>query len=211
MKNWLLTLPQAGKSKVKADAVPAETSLPGVQMATLLLCPHNVASALSLLLFIRVLIHPKKSILKAPQVRSGKSLWTREPCLWRGRPQVSSFTGNRKDGAVNGPEGFQRNRKAWRTSWDKKLKLGGMCMLSPVTLCDPMDYGPSGSSVHGILQARILEWVAIPFSRGSSQPRDWTQVSCIASRFFTLWATREALTNLDQLLKAHFQSSTLWE
>ena len=60
------------------------------------------------------------------------------------------------------------------------------------TLCDPMDCSPPDSSVHGISQARILEWVAIPFSRGSSQPRDWTQVSCIASRFFTLWATREA-------------------
>ena len=47
-------------------------------------------------------------------------------------------------------------------------------------------------TVHGILQARILEWVAFPFSRGSSQPRHWTQVSCIASRFFTSWATREA-------------------
>ena len=47
-------------------------------------------------------------------------------------------------------------------------------------------------TVHGILQARILEWVAIPFSRGSSQPRDWTQVSCLAGRFFTSWATREA-------------------
>ena len=46
--------------------------------------------------------------------------------------------------------------------------------------------------VHGILQARILEWVAFPFSRGSSQPRDQTQVSCIAGRFFTSWATREA-------------------
>ena len=46
------------------------------------------------------------------------------------------------------------------------------------TLCDPMDCSPPGSSVHGILQARILEWVAIPFSRGSSQPRDQTQVSC---------------------------------
>ena len=45
-------------------------------------------------------------------------------------------------------------------------------------------------SVHGILQARILEWVAIPFSRGSSWPRDWTRVSCIAGRFFTSWATR---------------------
>ena len=53
-------------------------------------------------------------------------------------------------------------------------------------------YSPPGSSVHGIFQARILEWVAIPFSRGSSQPRDRTQVSHIAGRFFTVWATREA-------------------
>ena len=48
-------------------------------------------------------------------------------------------------------------------------------------------------SVHGILQAIILEWVAVPFSRGSSKPRDWTQVSCIAGRFFTSWTMREAL------------------
>ena len=54
------------------------------------------------------------------------------------------------------------------------------------TLCDPMD-----CRVHGILQARILEWVAFPFSRGSSQPRDGTQLSPIAGRFFTSWATRE--------------------
>ena len=60
------------------------------------------------------------------------------------------------------------------------------------TLCDPMDCNPPGSSVYEILQARILEWVAIPFSRGSSQPRDWTQVSCTAGRFFTNWATSEA-------------------
>ena len=48
-------------------------------------------------------------------------------------------------------------------------------------------------TVRGIFQARILEWVAIPFSRGSSQPRDHTQVSRIAGGFFTVWATREAL------------------
>ena len=54
------------------------------------------------------------------------------------------------------------------------------------TLCDPMDCSPPGSSVHGILQARILEWVAIPFSRGSSQPKDRTQVSCISGRYFHL-------------------------
>ena len=59
-------------------------------------------------------------------------------------------------------------------------------------LCDPIDCSPPGSSVHGILQARILEWVAMPFSRGSSPPRDWTQVSHIAGGFFTFWATREA-------------------
>ena len=55
------------------------------------------------------------------------------------------------------------------------------------TPCEPMDY-----SIPGILQARILEWVAFPFSRGSSQPRDGAQVSHIASGFFTSWTTREA-------------------
>ena len=60
------------------------------------------------------------------------------------------------------------------------------------TLCDPMDCSLPGSSIHGILQARALEWGAIAFSRGYSQPRDWTQVSHIAGRHFNLWATREA-------------------
>ena len=64
-----------------------------------------------------------------------------------------------------------------------KVKVTQLCP----TLCDPMDY-----TVHGILQARILEWVAFPFSRGSSQPRDQTQVSHSAGRFFTSWTTREA-------------------
>ena len=64
--------------------------------------------------------------------------------------------------------------------------------LSHVWLCDPMDCSPPGSLSIGILQARILEWVAISFSQGSSQPRDWTQVSCIAGTCFNIWATREA-------------------
>ena len=55
-----------------------------------------------------------------------------------------------------------------------------------------MDYSPSSSSFYGILQARILEWVVISFSRGSSWPKDWTQVSCIAGSFSTIWPTREA-------------------
>ena len=64
-----------------------------------------------------------------------------------------------------------------------KVKVIQSCL----TLWDPMDY-----TIYGILQARMLEWVAFPFCRGSSQPRDRTQVSCIAGRFFTSWATREA-------------------
>ena len=76
---------------------------------------------------------------------------------------------------------------------DTMLRQCKMChemkwkVLSHVQLWDPMDY-----RVHGILQARILEWVAFPFSKGSSQSRDWTQVSSIAGRFFTSLATREA-------------------
>ena len=68
-------------------------------------------------------------------------------------------------------------------STDGHLKVAQLCLA----LCDPMDY-----VVYGILQARILEWVAIPFSRGSFQPRVRTQVFCIAGGFFTSWATREA-------------------
>ena len=64
-----------------------------------------------------------------------------------------------------------------------ELKVAQSCL----TLHDPMDY-----TVLGILQARIVEWVAFPFSRGSSQPRDRTQDSRLAARFFTSWATREA-------------------
>ena len=63
-----------------------------------------------------------------------------------------------------------------------EVKVAQSCL----TLCDPMDCRPPGSSVRGILQARILEWVAIPFSRGSSQARDRTQGSCITGKFFTI-------------------------
>ena len=67
--------------------------------------------------------------------------------------------------------------------WEVKVKIA---QSSPI-LCNPM-----GHTVHGILQARILEWVAFPFPRGSSQPRDQTQVSCIADEFFINWVIREA-------------------
>ena len=65
------------------------------------------------------------------------------------------------------------------------MKVKVLVTQSCLTLCDPIDCSPPDSSVHGILQARILEWVAIPFSRGSSQPKDQTCISYIAGRFFT--------------------------
>ena len=73
----------------------------------------------------------------------------------------------------------------WFTSTSPVLHL--VTQLCP-TLCNPMDYSPPGSSI----QATILEWVAIPSSRGSSQPRDQSPLSCIAGGFFTIWDTREA-------------------
>ena len=73
----------------------------------------------------------------------------------------------------------------------QKIVQVKVAQLGP-TLCNPMGCSPPGSSVHGILQASILKWEAILFSRGSSQPKDQSQVSCIAGRFFTIWATREA-------------------
>ena len=66
-----------------------------------------------------------------------------------------------------------------------------MKSLSRVQLCDSVDCSLPGSSVHGIFQAKILEWVAISFFRGSSRPRDWTQVFRVVARHFTIWATRE--------------------
>ena len=68
------------------------------------------------------------------------------------------------------------------------------------TLCNPMNCSLPGFSVHGILQARILQWVAISSSRGSSQSRDWTWLSCISGGFFTIWAPREVWIHQKSLI-----------
>ena len=103
---------------------------------------------------------------------------------------------------------------SWTTRKAHELR-GATILLKPthakslqscLILCDPMGCSRPGSFVHGILQARILEWGAMPSSRGSSQPRDRTQVSHNAEGFFTIWATMEApwsvifcCSNLDRL------------
>ena len=82
-----------------------------------------------------------------------------------------------------------RRNLHWLWSEVKWTEVTRLCL----TLCDPMDCSLSGSSVHGIFQAGVLEWIAISFSRASSRPRNRTRVSRIAGRCFTIWATREAL------------------
>ena len=81
----------------------------------------------------------------------------------------------------------ERDRLKTINKHDMNMKVKVKVAQPYPTLCNPMD-----CVVHGILQARILKWVACPFSRGSSQPRDQIQVSCIAGKFFTNWAIREA-------------------
>ena len=78
-------------------------------------------------------------------------------------------------------------------TWPKTLKTSTLEVAqSCPTLCNPMNCSLLGSCIHGIFQTRVLKWVATSFSRGPSWPRDRTQVSCIAGRHFTIWATREA-------------------
>ena len=86
-----------------------------------------------------------------------------------------------------------------------KLTMWSTCLVIPA-LWDPTDCSPTDRSVHGTLQARILGWVAIPFSKGSSWPRDGNRFSCIAGGFFTVWAPREALT----ALQSNYTSFLKW-
>ena len=96
------------------------------------------------------------------------------------RPKAS-FTGQKQHSPVPFPDQAQANQ----------LPSPERVLVSQSCPCDPMDCSPPGSFVHGIFQVRILEWVVISFSRGSSRLRDRTQVSCIAGRFFTILTTRE--------------------
>ena len=120
---------------------------------------------------------PGSSVHEIFQVRILE--WVAVP-FSRGSPQPRDQT------QVSGIAG--RFFTIWATYVLKESEVAQSCP----TLCDLMDYSLPGSSVHGIFQARVLEWVAIFFSRGSSRPRGRTRVSHIAGTHFTIWATWEA-------------------
>ena len=113
-----------------------------------------------------------------------------KPCSWSLTLIYSNYTFH-----ITYEEGNLKSSSLWSWVHPWIYINGCMCAKSRqwcLTPSDPMDGSLPGSSVHGILQARVLEWVTISFSRRSSRPSDRTQVSCIAGRFFSNWATREA-------------------
>ena len=121
--------------------------------------------------------HPTKG--KEAGLKSESPIWGSVKLSW---VRAGGVVWRRSGGA-----GF--SWRVWNlTFYGVKVKL--FIQLCP-TLCNPMNYSPLGSSVHGIFQAKILEWEAIPFSKGSSWERDQTQACCIAGRFFTVWTTKE--------------------
>ena len=104
---------------------------------------------------------------------------------------------------------FQARVLEWGAIAFSDLETESEVAQSCLTLCNPVNCSPPGSSIYGILQARIQEWVAISFPRGSSRPRDWTQVSYIAGRLFNLWPTREA-PDLETRWIQRSKEATVW-
>ena len=107
--------------------------------------------------------------------------------------QIWSFTQHRKEQQ----HWDDSPQSVWITIFESlKEDFSSSCAVRScsvcLALCDPMDCSPPASSVHGILRARIPEWVAVSSFRGSFQPKNWNQVFCIAGGFLTIWATREA-------------------
>ena len=140
-------------------------------------------------------------------VSSDSHLRSSRPALHRSTPVSKSWKLQVLTRFCRAPEAHSGSSPTLsKTEWficyvSKQLKWSEVAQLCP-TLCDPMECSLLGSSVNGIFQVRILEWVVIFFSRRSSWPRDWTQVSCIVGRRFTIWATGEVYKQT--IMSSHF-------
>ena len=127
--------------------------------------------------------------------RIAKAMFSNRQKGMESRAQVEGLTSDRRTATSS--------VKISMLYWKHMLAVELMCVCVCVcvcvsrsvvsSLCDPVDCSTPDSSVHGILQARILESGCLAFSRASSRPKDWTQVSHLAGRFFTIWATWEAM------------------
>ena len=143
--------------------------------------------------------------MKLKKMSSLIELWYYKQAVWfntgLGVRKIKSWVINGMSVSLWNSWGNLKLRGLWkviRIRWDHKgralvnrIESESDVAQSCPALCNSMDYSLPGSSVHGVFQAIVLEWIAISFSRGSSQPRDRTRVSCIVDRHFTVWATSE--------------------
>ena len=121
-------------------------------------------------------------------------------CLTQWISDLAAHTNWYDVSTLKDADNFSLRVEAWPRKWvlcSITFEVEGEVAHSCPTLCDPVDCNLRVFSIHGILQARILEWIAVSFSRGSSRPRDLTRVSRIGGRRFNVWATREALSYLN--------------
>ena len=134
---------------------------------------------------------------------------TSQPCICKKEEMSSGLTSSKITSLLWKAEQFPappntHYLEPWKPRVHDVICVCAQLPLCP-TLCDPMDCSPPGSSVHGILQARILEWVAMSSSTGSSWPKDWTYISCVSSigrQILYHWATWEAPFRADWVFKS---------
>ena len=134
------------------------------------------------------------------------SCWAVKPLPWIGHPEVPSFLGEASLPIIL--HASCEMVTVGRASLDSERESEVAQLY--LTLCNPMDYSLPASSIHGIFQARVVKRVPITFSRVSSQPRDWTQVSFIAGRHFTIWGTRGLHKFLIYFLVVDKEMGLLW-
>ena len=134
-----------------------------------------------------VLCYPLLLLEKDPSIFPNTRVFSNESALCIRWPEYWSFSFSISPS--NEYSGLIYFRIDWFDFLAVMLEVTQLCL----TLSNPMDCSLPHSSVHGIFQARVLELVAIFLSRGSSLPRDWTWVSCIVGRCFTIWANREVI------------------
>ena len=130
-----------------------------------------------------VLLSSKYHCTQSPQSFPTNHMSSTDVCIWE------AVKVNNQPGCVHSMDGvftpwMMYSPCEWRVH---PVKVKGLVALSCPTLCNPINCSPPGFSVHGILQARILGWIAILFSRGSFWPKNWTQVSCTAGKRQTLY------------------------
>ena len=137
-------------------------------------------------------------------ISANQSMWYTKLTNWKDKNHmIISIDAEKAFDKIQHPFIIKKKKKTPESNNRSNMKSESEVAQSGPTLCDSMDCSLPGSSIHGIYQSRVLEWVAIFFSRGSSQARNWTRVSRIIGRCFTIWTTREVRRNIPEHNKSY--------